>query len=216
MLPPASQAGLEFPSLNQSITTDYLTDAISHFRAYKKMAEKAVVQLRDEEYFVTLDKESNSVAVIMKHIAGNSISRWTDFLTSDGEKPDRNRDLEFVIDSGTTRESVHEYWERGWAAVFNAVEPLQASDFEKKILIRGQEHTIVQAINRQLTHYAYHIGQIVFLAKHFRSAEWQTLSVPKNRSADFNAYLASRSNQESTIEQRFDGVAEFAKSEGSR
>lgn len=173
--------------MTSEITTDYLEDSISTFRAYKKMAEKALAQLRDEEFFITLDEESNSVAVIMKHMAGNMISRWTDFLTSDGEKPNRNRDLEFVIDSGTTRESLHDYWERGWACVFAAVEPLQAPDFEKKITIRGQEHSIVQAINRQLTHYAYHVGQIVFLAKHFRSAQWQTLSMPRNRSSEFNA-----------------------------
>lgn len=200
--------------MSQSIATEFLENAISSFRAYKKMAEKALAQLRDEEYFITLDEESNSVAVIMKHLAGNSISRWTDFLNSDGEKPDRNRDAEFVIDAGTTKESLHEYWERGWACVFAALEPLQASDFEKKITIRGQEHTILEAINRQLTHYAYHIGQIVFLAKHFRAAQWQTLSVPRNRSGEFNAYLAARPNQESTIEQRLDAVREFAERQG--
>jgi Protein of unknown function (DUF1572) len=200
-------------TMQDGIATEYLANAISTFRAYKKMAEKALAQLRDEEYFLTLDEESNSVAVIMKHIAGNSISRWTNFLTSDGEKPDRHRDAEFVIDAGATKESLHEYWERGWRCVFAALEPLQASDFEKKITIRGQEHTIVEAINRQLTHYAYHIGQIVFLPKHFRAAQWQTLSVPRNQSGEFNAYLAARPNQESTFEQRLDGVSEFAERE---
>ena len=196
-----------------SIISDYLQDSISAFRAYKKMAEKAIAQLRDDEYFVTLDEESNSVAVIMKHIAGNMISRWTDFLTSDGEKPERNRDLEFVLDAGATKESIHEYWERGWSCLYGALEPLQVADFEKKITIRGQPHSIVQAINRQLTHYAYHVGQIVFLAKHFRSTEWQTLSVPRNRSGAFNAYLAARPGKETTIEQRLEGAAKFAESE---
>ncbi|HXD33907.1 MAG TPA: DUF1572 family protein [Pyrinomonadaceae bacterium] len=199
--------------MSDSFATEYLANAISTFRAYKKMAEKALAQLDAGEYFLTLDEESNSVAVIMKHISGNSISRWTDFLTSDGEKPDRNRDSEFVIDVGTTKENLHEYWERGWACVFSALEPLQPSDFEKKIRIRGQEHSIIAAINRQLTHYAYHVGQIVFLAKHFRSAQWQTISVPRNRSAEFNAYLVTRPGHEMTIEQQLDEVAEFARSE---
>lgn len=117
------------------------------------------------------------------------LSRWTDFLTSDGEKPDRNRDLEFVIESQTTKAELLAYWEKGWTCLFNALEPLQPDDFDKKVLIRGEEHTLVQAINRQLTHYSYHIGQIVFLAKHFRSSDWNTLSIPRNRSAGFNEYL---------------------------
>src|SRR6267378_3330610 len=179
--------------MDQSITQDYLDDALSSFRAYKKLAEKALAQLNDEEYFVTLDEESNSIAVIMKHIAGNMLSRWTDFLTSDGEKPNRNRDMEFVIEPQMTKADLFDFWERGWTCLFSALEPLQPEDFARRITIRGQEHTIVQAINRQLAHYAYHIGQIVFLAKHFRSAEWQSLSVPRNRSAEFNQYLAGKS-----------------------
>ena len=161
------------------ITQHYLSDALASFRAYRKLADKALSQLTDEEYFVALDAESNSIAVIMKHIAGNMLSRWTDFLTSDGEKPDRNRDLEFVIEAQTTEQELLAYWERGWDCLFSALEPLRPADFEKKVLIRGEEHTVVQAINRQLTHYAYHIGQIVFLAKHFRSAQWQSLSIPR-------------------------------------
>jgi len=174
---------------NEAIVQNYFDDALSALRAYKKLTEKAIAQMHDDEFFVTLDDEANSVAVIMKHMAGNMISRWTDFLTSDGEKPDRNRDMEFVIESNTTKEDVLAYWERGWARVFEALEPLRPEDFEKTVMIRGEEHTIVQAINRQLMHYAYHIGQIVFLAKHFRSAEWKSLSIPRNRSAEFNAYL---------------------------
>ena len=175
--------------MNDRLLQDYLPDALSSFRAYKKLADKAIEQTNDEELFVTLDEESNSIAVVMKHMAGNMISRWTDFLTSDGEKPDRNRDLEFVIDATTTKDDVLAYWERGWKCVIDAIEPLTPEDFEKTVLIRGEKHTIVQAINRQLMHYAYHIGQIVFLAKHFRSAEWNSLTIPRNKSAEFNASL---------------------------
>jgi hypothetical protein len=174
---------------SEAIVENYHKDAVSAMRAYKKLAEKAIAQLKDEEFFVTLDEEANSVAVVMKHMAGNMISRWTDFLTSDGEKPDRNRDMEFVIDATTTKDDVLAYWERGWKCVIDAIEPLTQEDFEKTVLIRGEKHTIVQAINRQLMHYAYHIGQIVFLAKHFRSAEWNSLSIPRNKSTEFNASL---------------------------
>ena len=171
----------------EAIVQNYLDDAIASLKTSKKLADKAIAQMNDDELFVTLDEESNSVAVIMKHMAGNMFSRWTDFLTSDGEKPDRNRDMEFVIESNTTKADVLDYWERGWACVFNALEPLTLADFEKTVLIRGEKHTIVQAINRQLMHYSYHIGQIVYLAKHFRSTEWTSLSVPRNKSAEFNA-----------------------------
>jgi uncharacterized damage-inducible protein DinB len=178
---------------SEAVTQDYLNDARKALRAYKKLAEKALDQLKDDEYFVTLDEESNSVAVVMKHIAGNAISRWTDFLTTDGEKPDRNRDYEFVILPETTKDDMRAFWERGWQCVFDALDPLQIEDLEKKVYIRGEEHTVVQAINRQLMHYAYHIGQIVFLAKHFRATDWQTLSVPRNKSAEFNASAGPKS-----------------------
>ena len=177
---------------SEAIVQNYFEDALSSFRAAKNLAEKAIAQLKDEEFFVALDEESNSVAVIMKHIAGNMFSRWTDFLTSDGEKPNRNRDMEFVIEPQSTKDDVLDYWERGWKCVFEALEPLRPEDFEKTITIRGEEHTIVEAINRQMMHYAYHIGQIVFLAKHFRSAEWKSLSIPRNRSAEFNAAMAKK------------------------
>ena len=197
---------------SEAIVQNYYDDALSALRAYKKLAEKAIAQLHDEEFFITLDEESNSVAVIMKHLAGNMISRWTDFLTADGEKPDRNRDLEFVIESQTTKDDVIAYWERGWKCVFDALESLQLEDFEKTITIRGEKHTIVQAINRQLMHYAYHIGQIVFLAKHFRSAEWKSLSIPRNRSADFNAYLNAQPGGVADREKQFDAAAGFSQS----
>ena len=178
--------------MNESLATHYLEDSIKSLRAYKKLAEKALDQLSEDEFFITLDEEANSVAVIMKHMAGNMFSRWTNFLTTDGEKPDRTRDMEFVIEPSTTKTDVLDYWERGWARVFEALEPLTLEDFEKTVMIRGEEHTIVMAINRQLMHYSYHIGQIVFLAKHFRSNEWSSLSIPRNKSAEFNSSMQAQ------------------------
>src|SRR5213595_2603076 len=136
--------------MNQPITRQYLDDAIASFRGYKKLAEKALDQITDEEFFVSIDEESNSVAVIMKHISGNMLSRWTDFLTTDGEKPDRNRDMEFVIEPQTTKAEALAFWEKGWQCLFGALEPLRAEDLGRTVLIRGQEHTVVQAINRQM------------------------------------------------------------------
>jgi Protein of unknown function (DUF1572) len=178
--------------MNESLAKHYLEDSIASLRAYKKLADKAIAQLNEDEFFVTLDEEGNSVAVIMKHMAGNMFSRWIDFLTTDGEKPNRNRDMEFVIEPKNSKDDVLAYWEKGWQCVFAALEPLTAGDLGAKVLIRGEEHTVIQAINRQLMHYAHHIGQIVFLAKHFRSTEWKSLSIPRNRSAEFNAYLAEQ------------------------
>ena len=195
--------------MSDSFGTHYLKDALSSLRGYKKQADKAIAQLKDDEIFETLDEEGNSIAVIMKHIAGNMFSRWTDFLTTDGEKPNRQRDLEFVIRPDTTKDEIRAYWESGWQCLFNALEPLQPSDFEKTVMIRGEAHTIVQAINRQLMHYAQHIGQIVFLAKHFRSAEWKSLSIPRNRSAEFNAYLTAKPDGETSTTERFEEVARF-------
>jgi hypothetical protein len=177
---------------SEAIVQNYLEDAITSLKSGKKLADKAIAQVKDEELFISLDEEANSIAVIMKHMAGNMFSRWTNFLTSDGEKPDRNRDMEFVIEANTTKTDLLDYWERGWACVFAAIEPLTLEDFEKTVLIRGEKHTIVQAINRQLTHYSYHIGQIVFLAKHFRSSEWSSLTIPRNKSAEFNAKMQSQ------------------------
>jgi hypothetical protein len=182
--------------VNESLATHYLEDSIASLRAYKKLAEKGLDQLSDAEFFITLDQEGNSIAVIVKHMAGNMFSRWTDFLTSDGEKPDRNRDMEFVIEPEAGKKDVLDYWQQGWQCVFDALEPLRAEDLGRKVLIRGEEHTVIQAINRQLMHYANHIGQIVFLAKHFRSTEWKSLSIPRNRSAEFNADLANKQAQE--------------------
>ncbi len=180
--------------MSENIIKNYLKDSIAAFRNYKQMADKSIEQVSDEEFFHKLDDEDNSIAIIVKHIAGNQRSRWTDFLTTDGEKVDRNRDTEFeLIDD--TRESLMTYWESSWQTLFDAIEPLTVEDFEKKVTIRGEEHTIVEAINRQLTHYAYHIGQITFLAKHFKSKDWKTLSVPKNKSAEFNEFLKKKKEQ---------------------
>lgn len=197
-----------------SFTEDYLADALSSFRAYKKLADKAIAQTNDDELLVKLDEEANSIAIVMKHMAGNMISRWTDFLNSDGEKADRNRDMEFVIET-SSREDVIAYWERGWKCVFDAIEPLRPDDFSRTVTIRRQEHTIVQAINRQLMHYAYHIGQIVFLAKHFRSTEWQSLSIPRNKSAEFNKYLDQSGDRSADRERQFDAGVDFAKKSSS-
>ena len=178
--------------MSDAIAKHYLEDAIASYRAYKKLADKALTQLTEEEFFITLDAESNSVAVIMKHIAGNMFSRWTDFLTTDGEKPDRNRDMEFVIESGTTKAEIMDYWEKGWGRTFETLEALRPEDLMRTVTIRGEDHTVLQAINRQLSHYPYHVGQIAFLAKHFRTTDWKSLSIPKNKSADFNKYLETK------------------------
>lgn len=171
-------------------TTSYLEDSLSLFRMYKKLGEGAIAQVRDEELFTALDAEANSIAVIVKHIAGNMRSRWTDFLTTDGEKPDRDRDGEF-IDPPRSRQALMEMWEAGWACLLGALEPLTDADLERTITIRGEAHSVLQAVNRQIAHYSYHVGQIVLLAKHFASDRWQSLSVPRNRSAEFNRRVAS-------------------------
>ena len=191
---------------------NFQTDALASFRNYKKLAERAIEQVSDEEFFRGLDEEGNSIAVIVKHIAGNARSRWRNFLTTDGEKSDRNRDTEFEI-FAESREGLMAAWETGWQTLFDAIEPLTADDFTRTITIRGEPHTVVEAINRQLTHYSYHIGQIVFLAKHFRSEKWTSLSVPRNRSAEFNRFLADKQERGEAKTDRFDSAAEFARKE---
>ena len=199
---------------DQTLGQHYLADALQTFRDYKKLAERAFAQISAEDFFKTLDEESNSIAVNMKHIAGNMLSRWTDFLTTDGEKPERDRDIEFVMLPGTSKDEMVAYWEKGWKCVFDAIEPLQSEDLLRTVMIRGQEHTVMQAINRQLAHYAYHVGQIVYLAKHFKSTEWQSLSVPRNKSAEFNAHLEQKIRESSATPRgsRLDEVMDFAKS----
>jgi hypothetical protein len=168
-----------------TFTTSYLEDSIALFRYYKGMADRAMEQVRDEDLFTVLDVEANSIAVVVKHMAGNMLSRWTDFLTSDGEKPNRNRDSEFV-DPPATREALMKMWESGWECLFAALEPLTDADLTRTVSIRGEAHSVTQAINRQVAHYCYHVGQIVLLAKHFACDRWQSLSVPRNQSAQFN------------------------------
>ncbi len=167
------------------IASHYLEEARRQFRGHKRLAEGAMSQLREEDFFVTLDPESNSVAILVKHLAGNMRSRFTDFLTSDGEKPDRFRDREFELNPGTTRTEVMKWWEEGWNCVLAAVESLKPEDVMRTVTVRGAPHTVMQAINRQVAHYAQHTGQIVFLAKHLRSSEWKTLSVPRGKSEDY-------------------------------
>lgn len=195
--------------MKDSLAEDFLADALSTFRDYKKLAERAFVQISDEELLLSLDAEANSVAVIIKHMSGNMLSRWTDFLTTDGEKPNRQRDLEFVLAPRTGRDEILQMWERGWACLFAALEPLTPADFQRKVLIRGEDHSVMQAITRQLTHYGYHIGQIVFLCKHFRAEKWQSLSIPRNRSAEFNAFLSERQPQGQERQSRFDAPQQF-------
>ncbi len=175
--------------MHEDLGQHFIADALKVFRNYKGLGERAMAQLADEQLFIAPDAESNSVAVVVKHLGGNMRSRWTDFLTTDGEKPDRDRDSEFVVDDGTTRAEVMRWWEEGWRVVFEAVEPLRPEDLLRRVTIRGEPHTVVEAINRQLTHYAYHVGQIVFLAKHLRSSEWETLSIARGASEKFNATL---------------------------
>jgi hypothetical protein len=171
-------------------TTSYLEDSLAVFRYYKKLAERAMNQVSDAQLFAALDAECNSIAVVVKHMAGNMRSRWTDFLTTDGEKPDRHRDTEFE-DPPATRQALLELWEDGWARLFEALEPLSEADLGRTVTIRGEPHSVMQAINRQLAHYPHHVGQIVLLAKHFACDHWQSLSVPRNQSGEFNRKVAA-------------------------
>lgn len=171
-------------------TTSYIEDSLTLFRYYKDLAERAIGQVTDEQLLTVLDPEMNSIALTVKHMAGNMRSRWTDFLTSDGEKPDRNRDSEFV-EPPSRREDLMKLWEDGWGCLFRSLEPLSDADAGRTIMIRGEAHSVMQAINRQMAHYAYHCGQIVLLAKHFSHAQWQSLSVPRNQSVEFNRRVAA-------------------------
>ena len=171
-------------------TTSYLEDSLALFAYYRKLAERAMAQVADEQLFAALDEDSNSIAIIVKHMAGNMRSRWTDFLTTDGEKPTRNRDSEFE-EPPSTRAELLGLWESGWACLFAALQPLTEADLGRTITIRGEAHSVMQAINRQLAHYPHHVGQIVLLAKHFAGDRWQSLSVPRRGSAEFNRRVAA-------------------------
>jgi len=170
-----------------TVAVAYLDEVRRNFRGYKRLAEATFAQLQEDEFFYSPDSESNSVAVIMKHISGNLRSRWTDFLTTDGEKPDRNRDQEFEMDKSATRDQLMQRWEAGWSTLFETLAALQAADLTRAVYIRGEAHSVVQAINRALAHYAYHVGQIVYLGKHIRQGAWKSLSIPKGRTAEYNA-----------------------------
>lgn len=185
--------------MSREILENYLAESIEGFRGYKKLAERAIEQISDEEFFTAIDAESNSIATICKHIGGNLRSRWTDFLTTDGEKPDRNRDAEFISENDS-RESVMRIWEDGFQILFAALESLRAEDLQKIVRIRGEDYTVVKAINRAAMHTASHIGQIQFLAKHLRAADWKTLSIPKNKSGEFNNWLSEKEDKGNFLE----------------
>lgn len=163
------------------VSSAYLDDVKSQFGKMKKLVEDAVAQVQDDELVQRLDPESNSIALIMRHMAGNLRSRFTDFLTTDGEKPNRNRDGEFEEFREMTRRNVVDDWESGWRVLFGALDTLTPGDLLRDVFIRGERHSVMQALDRQLTHHSYHVGQIVFLAKHLRSAEWRSLSIPRKR-----------------------------------
>jgi hypothetical protein len=168
------------------IERHFLDDAMLQLRKLKTMAERAIAQIDDDSFFAALEQDENSIALIMKHVAGNMRSRWTDFLTSDGEKPDRNRDQEFELEDADTREHIMGRWEDGWARLFSAVQSLRPDDLAKTVAVRGEAHTVLEAIQRQLTHYAAHVGQVVLLSKHYAGSRWLTLSIPRGHSRDFD------------------------------
>jgi hypothetical protein len=191
----------------KTVVENYHEDIVATFKNYKKLADRAFAQISAEDFFRAPAIGDNSIAVIVKHVAGNQRSRFTDFLTTDGEKSDRFRDSEFVIKK-ESREHLMIQWEKGWKTLLDTLESLDMSDFEKRITIRGEKHTVIEAINRQLTHYAYHIGQITFLAKHFKSSEWKSLSVPLNQSDEFNQFLLNRKDESKT--HPLEGPMDFA------
>jgi hypothetical protein len=174
-------------SVPDDLAASYLDEAFRAFRGYKRMAEGALEQLSDQEFFHLPDPESNSAALVVKHVAGNLRSRWTDFLTSDGEKPDRNRDQEFIVAETDTRDDLMRRWEQSFTTVFATIQSLRPEDLARTVTIRQEPHSVLQALNRSLLHTAYHVGQILYLGKHLRGSEWKTLSIPRGKSAEFNA-----------------------------
>lgn len=178
----------DFP-MALEFTTSYLDDATEVFCYYKRLADRAMAQVSDQALYTALDHESNSIAIIVKHVAGNLRSRWTDLLTTDGEKPDRDRDAEFE-NPPATRTELLALWESSWSTVSSSLASLAESDLTRTIHIRGEAHSVMQAINRSITHIAYHVGQITFLAKHFAAPAWKPLTVPRGKSLEFNASVA--------------------------
>jgi hypothetical protein len=171
-------------AMENNIGKEYLSISIQDFKNLKKLAEKAMEQLEPNDYHWQPDKESNSIAVLIKHLSGNMISRSTDFLTTDGEKPDRNRDNEFIDDIDSV-ETLMAKWERGWDCLFKTLSSLGEEDLNKTVYIRGEPHSVIKAINRQIMHYTGHIGQIIYISKHLKSETWKTLSIPRGKSADY-------------------------------
>lgn len=165
---------------------EYLRDLVEQFEKLKALADKAVARVTDDEFFLEIDPASNSLAVILQHVGGNLRSRWLNFLTSDGEKPDRNRDAEFETGPDTTRAQVTEVWQNGWRVLLSELRALTPADLTRDVLIRGERHSVIQAANRSFQHTAYHIGQIVFLARHLRPHDWKSLSIPRGQSGTFN------------------------------
>ncbi|MFZ0213673.1 MAG: DUF1572 family protein [Candidatus Acidiferrales bacterium] len=170
----------------------FLETTIEQFRGQKKLADRAMAQVNDEQFFAQLDAESNSIAAIVKHVAGNLRSRWTDLLTSDGEKPDRNRDSEFLNEAEDMRASLLGRWDAAWDCMFDALEELTPADLDKTVPIRSEPHTVIKAIQRSLAHTAQHVGQIILLAKHYAGAEWRTLSIPRGKSQEFRSQLEKK------------------------
>jgi Protein of unknown function (DUF1572) len=192
------------------MTTDYLESVKKQFAYYKMLGEKTFDQLTDEQFFWQFNEASNSIATIIKHLAGNMLSRWTDFLTSDGEKEWRNRDAEFDNDI-TTRDELLEKWNAGWACLFDALNSLTQEDLQKEIYIRNMGHTVMEAINRQLAHYPYHIGQIVFIGKMVCNDSWASLSIPKGKSTDYNADKFSKPKHKEHFTNEFLNVKNNSK-----
>lgn len=177
--------------MEDQVRSEYLRDCAETFRKYKAMADVALTRVTDEQFFATLGPESNSLAILVKHLAGNLRARWTDLLTADGEKPDRDRDAEFEITSADTHEALLDGWEAGWAQAFQSFASLTPADLERSIHIRGKQYSLPEALNRQMTHAAYHVGQIVLLAKHYQRDEWKSLSIPRGQSKQFNAAMSA-------------------------
>ena len=174
-----------------STDSPILSAAIDEFQKIKKLADKSIAQLSDDQLHATLDPEANSVAILMRHMAGNMRSRWIDFLTSDGEKPNRMRDGEFE-DPGQSREELIAEWEHGWQCVFDALTPLTDADLQRTVMIRGEAHSVYKAMSRQVAHYAGHAYQILLLAKHMQGANWKTLSIPRGQSEEFNKRMLAK------------------------
>ena len=168
------------------IERHFIDDTLLQLRKLKKQADRGIAQIDDEAFFGLLGPEENSIALIMKHVAGNMRSRWTDFLTSDGEKPDRNRDSEFILEPRDTRDQIVARWEDGWSLLLRTIESLKPEDLMKTVTVRGEPHTVLEAINRQTTHYAAHVGQIVLLSKHYAGSRWESLSIPRGKSKELD------------------------------